>query len=755
VITSLAGQDAPMGRSSSSIALRAVRAGGMLMVLMALVLFAMALFAGKAGAQQLPDSTFFSVDFNTTGIFTLNRLTGVPTSIGTLSFNTSSLARDPTNGRLYYTSTNATLPAVNGRVAYFDLVTRTNTILNNSGLNDAGVNDNVVRLTFSQAGVLYGIGGSPATLYTINTSTGAYTSLGEVHVGTAGGPDLGQSGDIAFDYDGTLYAAAISTGTNTAMYRISMVPVGGVYIATLVGASVGVQEASLAFGADGRLYMSGANGDVYVVNKATGAGTLVVATANALYDFATSPRFADISVTGTSPGLPKGGIADYTVTVSNAGPQSANGQITVVDSLPTGLTLNSFSGAGWTCTAVVRRVTCTNPGPLAVGNTSTLVISANVPAATTGSPTNILLVQGSTIDQDQTDNRFTFTTPAVTNIDFTLTKSHVGNFTVGVNGVYTLAAKNVGTAATTATLTLVDTLPVGMGFVSGTGIGWTCTSASSPVIVTCTHLNTTAIAGGATTTVTLTVSVAAGAAPSKTNTAQINGGGMVAPAWASDPTTVNSTAVAVTPDGSTVSQLPSNATSYTANFTVTNNGTITDVFTLAGTAAPGTSLTITSVNGGTPTVSLAAGANVVVPVIYKVNNAAVAGAVDTLKLTATSTTVPATTDVGRWVVTVIRAGLTITKQLYRDDQTTLITPVAKVSPGEFVQFKVTVTATGVAGTTLVHVTDPVPATVTYNSATGDLVGWTLTQAAGTVTGDLAGTLATGQTRFFWIRVQVQ
>jgi hypothetical protein len=43
--------------------------------------------------------------------------------------------------------------AVNGRVAYFDLVTRTNTILDNSGLNDAGVNDNVERLAFSGDGL--------------------------------------------------------------------------------------------------------------------------------------------------------------------------------------------------------------------------------------------------------------------------------------------------------------------------------------------------------------------------------------------------------------------------------------------------------------------------------------------------------------------------------------------------------------------------------------------------------------------------
>jgi uncharacterized repeat protein (TIGR01451 family) len=710
-----------------------------------------------AEAQQLPDSTMFSVDYNTLGVFTVNRLTGVPASIGNLSFQTSSLARDPVTGRLYYTSTNAATP--NGKVAYFDVVTRTNTILNASGLNDKGVNDNVVRLTFASNGTLYGIGGTPATLYTINTATGAYTSLGLVKVGNSAGPDLGQSGDIAFDYDGTLYAAAVSAGTNTAMYKISLVPVGGVYVATLIGASVAVQEAALAFGADGRLYMAGANGDIYWVNKATGAGTLVIATGNVFYDFATSPLFADLAITGSSPGLPIGGTANYTITVSNTGPHTATGQITVTDSLPAGLTYSGVSGAGWACAAVGLRVTCTTPGPLANGAASTLVISATVGAGVVGSPTNIVKVQGSTIDQDQSDNRFTFTTPAVANIAFTLTKSHAGSFMVGVNGAYSLLVKNTGTVASSAIITVVDTLPTGMGYVSGTGGAFVCAAAgAAPVIVTCNRPAAPALAAGASVTITLTVSVAAAAAPSKTNTAQLNGGGGFQPAKASDPTTVNTTAVAVTPDGATVAQLPSNATSYTQSFTVTNNGSVADTYTLTATKIPGVSLGITSVNavaGPTTSIALAAGASLAVPVVYTVVNGAVAGAKDTLKLTATSTTLGATTDAGTLVVTVIRAGLTIAKQLYRDDRATLVTAAANVAPGEFVQFKVTVSATGVAGSTLVHVSDAVPGTVTYVSSAGDLPGWTLAQAAGTVTADLAGTLSTGQTRFFWIRVQVQ
>jgi uncharacterized repeat protein (TIGR01451 family) len=717
-----------------------------------MALFALGVPARRAESQQLPDSTLFSVD-STTGVFTVNRLTGAPASLGTLSFSTASVARDPNTGRLYYTSNSG----VTGRVAYFDLVTRGNTILNNSGLNDVGVNDNILRLAFNQGGVLYGIGGTPATLYTINPATGAYTTLGVVRIGTTAGPNLGLSGDIAFDWTGTLYAAVLN-GANTSLYRISLVPSGGVYVATIVGgtAVAGVQETSLAFGADARLYMSGANGDVYAVNTTTGAGTLLINTTNVFHDFASSPLFADLTITGSSPGLPRGGVANYTITVANTGASAATGQITVVDSLPAVLTYSGFTGAGWTCSAVARRVTCTNPGPLANGASSQLVIMANVPTAAGGALANVLRVKGSTIDPDSVDNRVTFTTARVANIAFTLTKTHSGSFTAGVNGVYTFSAKNVGTAATTAALTLVDTLPAGMGYVSSTGAPWTCAAAgAAPVIVTCTRPNTTAVGAGATTTFTMTVSVAAAAAPSKTNTAQVSGGGMVAPAKASDFTIVNTTGVAVTPDGGTVSQLPSNGTSYTADFTITNSGTITDTFTVAGSRAPGTSIAITSVNGGTATVVLSAGASATVPVVYTVNTGAAAGAVDTLKLLATSNTVAATSNPGSWGITVVKAGLTITKQLYRDDRVTVIAPTANVAPGEFVQFRVTVTATGGAGSTLVHVTDLVPATVTYNAATGDLPGWTLSQAGGVVTGDLAGALTTGQSRFFWVRVQVQ
>ncbi|MBC7991354.1 MAG: DUF11 domain-containing protein, partial [Luteimonas sp.] len=133
--------------------------------------------------------------------------------------------------------------------------------------------------------------------------------------------------------------------------------------------------------------------------------------------------------------------------------------------------------------------------------------------------------------------------------ELTLTKTHVGSFSVGANGVYTLTLSNSSTVAagapTSGTLTVTDTLPTGLTFVSGTGPGWSCGAAGQ--LVTCTTaavINPQASAPS----ITLTVSVAAAAAPGVTNIARASGGGdTTCPASGatqprctpSDPTTVN------------------------------------------------------------------------------------------------------------------------------------------------------------------------------------------------------------------------
>ncbi len=111
------------------------------------------------------------------------------------------------------------------------------------------------------------------------------------------------------------------------------------------------------------------------------------------------------------------------------------------------------------------------------------------------------------------------------------------------SGYYTITPSNIGTVATSGTVTIVDTLPAGMTVAAvATGTGWTCAGAVGASVVTCT--STTAIAAaGIGSPITLRVTVAAGLAGQiRTNTAVISGGGEP-PGFdgnntATDPTTI-------------------------------------------------------------------------------------------------------------------------------------------------------------------------------------------------------------------------
>ena len=89
---------------------------------------------------------------------------------------------------------------------------------------------------------------------------------------------------------------------------------------------------------------------------------------------------SDLSLTKvlTSPALVSGSNADYTLTVSNAGPSEAAGPITITDTLPSELTYVSSNGNGWTCSAALQVVTCTNSSAIANSANSSLVITVAV-----------------------------------------------------------------------------------------------------------------------------------------------------------------------------------------------------------------------------------------------------------------------------------------------------------------------------------------------------------------------------------------
>jgi uncharacterized repeat protein (TIGR01451 family) len=301
-------------------------------------------------------------------------------------------------------------------------------------------------------------------------------------------------------------------------------------------------------------------------------------------------------------------------------------------------------------------------------------------------------------------------------------------------------------------------------FTVGTGVTVTGYKLGTTTYPTLAALNAalagTAIPAGTTVTVTVVYTVAPGRG-GQTTPVTMTATSRRTPTT-SDASTTNvippvAAAVSVTPDGGTIQRLPSNGTQYTQVFTVTNNGNASDTFTLTAGLGTGSALTIVSVNGVAGTggsATIAAGGNTTVTVVYTVGNVA-AGATQDLNLTATSANNASISDPGYVTIQVVRAALSMAKVAFRDDQTTAITGSDRVLPGEYIQYRITVTNTGGAAATTVAVSDVLPAQVTYVSTSADAAGWTINESAGTVSATLSGTLAASASRYFWVRVRIK
>jgi uncharacterized repeat protein (TIGR01451 family) len=104
---------------------------------------------------------------------------------------------------------------------------------------------------------------------------------------------------------------------------------------------------------------------------------------------------------------------------------------------------------------------------------------------------------------------------------------------------------------------------------------------------------------------------------------------------------------------------------------------------------------------------------------------------------------------------VIRPTVTIAKQVYRSDQSTVIGPADRVLPNEVIWYRVSVTNTGNQNAASVHVDDLLPAELAFLALANDgSPGWTLTNSGNDVDADLTVALAAGVTRFFWIQARV-
>jgi uncharacterized repeat protein (TIGR01451 family) len=148
--------------------------------------------------------------------------------------------------------------------------------------------------------------------------------------------------------------------------------------------------------------------------------------------------------------------ATYTVTVSNAaGSAPTSGTVTVTEVLPSGLTLVSMSGSGWTC----QTTTCTRAEVLTGGAAyAPITVTVNVAANATSPQINQVNVSGGGSASASASNSTTIATP-------TFSVSHTSLSFSSSNGIAT------------------SPQTVRVNFAASGGVPWTATSNQPNIVV--------------------------------------------------------------------------------------------------------------------------------------------------------------------------------------------------------------------------------------------------------------------------------
>jgi len=212
-----------------------------------------------------------------------------------------------------------------------------------------------------------------------------------------GDPDISGGENILFN--GTNLSDSLNTAGSLWNSTINTIPTSASY-----GVDVDVFDVS------GYLHA----GDTSATAVYSTGGDLVILSTQVMS--VTNAPVADLALTKTHvDNFYVGANGIYTLTVTNNGPNSATGTITVTDTLATGLTYVSAAGTGWTCSVASQVVTCTRPGPLANGASAPIIgLTVAVGAAASPSVTNNATVTSSTFDNVASNNSATDVATVIT-----------------------------------------------------------------------------------------------------------------------------------------------------------------------------------------------------------------------------------------------------------------------------------------------------------------------------------------------------
>lgn len=293
---------------------------------------------------------------------------------------------------------------------------------------------------------------------------------------------------------------------------------------------------------------------------------------------------------------------EYSILVRNDGANVTTDTIVVTDTLPAGMSFASFGGSGWGLQDQLNGgqvLIFVHDGPIAPGESLpvlTLTVDVEMAASgtlvnsvETGTPGNV--GNGDSSTQDPTE-----ITPAPTCPDLPdcpslrVEKSHSGDFVAGEQGEYVIVVHNDGTAATSGTIVVTDTLPTGMSLSGIDGAGWTLEQQIGRMYIF--HHPGPLAADATLAPLVLTVNVSENAQGTLTNRVSADTEGNVA---TDDQNAEDPTQVVPPPTCPDLDECPSLtvAKSHTGNFVAGGQGVYEIVVTNVGSAATESAIVVT------------------------------------------------------------------------------------------------------------------------------------------------------------------
>ncbi len=437
----------------------------------------------------------------------------------------------------------------------------------------------------------------------------------------------------------------------------------------------------------------------------TGAALLLVALPLRPTPEPLAPTATDLAITKTASPSPVllGSRLTYSILVRNLSGQKAT-SVVMTDTLPANVTFASVSISKGTCTRTGSVVRCTLGN---VNRNNRVTVTIAVTPTSIGILTNTASVATSTADSNLANNSTTVTTVVKSTADLAISKTGLPEPVYAGNPLnYTLVVTNVGPSDATQVV-VTDTLPSSLSFGSASA---GCAYLAG--VVKCT-LGT--VPGGSTRALTLTVVPDSLLAGTIVNQAAVAGSEV-------DPVTANNTAFAVNTviavadlavNQTSAPTLPLLGSLLTYTVTVTNNGP---------SAASGIVLTDTLPAGVTFS-SASAGCS-----------PAGGGAVCSFAAILAGGTATATIGVvpnapGQITNTVSATGAQFDPNTANNTQSasTMIVPAADLAilktssggvvlPGQIVTYTIAITNGGPSTATNVIMSDNLPASVSYGSA---------------------------------------